>query len=107
LRLGSEIRRVEGDEFLRNLLLTGTLGTTLREQIAGSLLPALLKSTDPKVALPAVAHNFTTIHKAQFQENSGRLVLVLDGELRFSDDQTKEFANQLKQRLSAQQTSGQ
>jgi hypothetical protein len=34
-------------------------------------------------------------------------VLVLDGELRFSDDQTKEFANQLKQRLSAQQTSGQ
>lgn len=107
LRLGSEIRRVEGDEFLRNLLLTGTLGTTLREQIAGSLLPALQKSTDPKVALPAVAHNFTTIHKAQFQENSGRLVLVLDGELRFSDDQTKEFANQLKQRLSAQQTSGQ
>ena len=76
LHLASEITRVEADGFLRNLLRSGDLGATL-----GS----------------------ATLQKVQFQDaGASQLNLVLDGELQFSDEQTQQFAVQLKQRLSAQ-----
>ena len=44
--------------------------------------------------------------KAQFQQNAGHLALLLNGRLELSDQQTQEFANQVKQQqLSAQQGS--
>jgi hypothetical protein len=106
LRLVSEISRVDADRFLRDLLRSGDLGETLRDRIAASVLPAMQKGADLKAALPPVAENSATLQKAQFQNaGAGQLSLVLDGQLQFSDDQTKLFAAQLKQRLSAQQTS--
>src|SRR5208283_710104 len=77
LRLVSEINRVNADGLLRDLLRSGDLGVTLREQIAASLLPAL-------------------------QTGADQLSLALNGQLQFSDEQTEQFAAQLKQRLSAQ-----
>jgi hypothetical protein len=103
LGLISEISRVDADGLLRDLLRSGDLGATLRDQIAASLLSALQKGTDLKATLPAAAQESATIQKAQFQSaGADQLSLVLDGQLRFSDDQTKQFATQLKQRLSAQ-----
>ncbi len=103
LRLASEITRVEADGFLRSLLRSGDLGATLRDQIAASLLSALQKGTDLKVTLPPVAQGSATLQKAQFQDaGASQLNLVLDGQLQFSDEQTQQFAAQLKQRLSAQ-----
>jgi hypothetical protein len=106
LRLVSETGRVEADGFLRDLLQSGDLGNTLREQIAASLLSAMQTGTDLKLMLPPVAQGSATIQKAQFQDDSaGRLSLILDGQMQFSDEQTKQLATQLKQRISAQQTS--
>ncbi|MFI5098824.1 MAG: hypothetical protein ACHQT6_12695 [Candidatus Acidiferrales bacterium] len=106
LGLVSEISRVDADGLLRDLLRSGDLGVTLREQIAASLLSVLRKSADLKVALPPAAQDSATIQKAQFQDaGADQLSLVLDGQLQFSDEQTKQFAAQLKQRLSAQETS--
>jgi len=103
LHLASEITRVEADGFLRNLLRSGDLGATLRDQIAASLLSALQKGTDLKATLPPVAQGSATLQKVQFQDaGASQLNLVLDGELQFSDEQTQQFAVQLKQRLSAQ-----
>ena len=101
--LVSEITHVEATGPLRNSLRSGDLGATLRDQIAASLLTALQKSADIKSTLPPVAQQSSTLQKAQFQ-NAGadQLSLVLDGQLQFTDDQTKQFAAQLKQRLSAQ-----
>jgi hypothetical protein len=104
LRLAAEIGRVDADEFLRDLL-SDSLGATLREKITASLLSAMQKGADLKVTLPPVAQGFATIQKAQFRESTGRLSLILDGELQLSDEQTQQFATQLKQRLSAQETS--
>jgi hypothetical protein len=43
------------------------------------------------------------MQKVRFRDaGTGHLSLVLDGELKLSGDQTREFAAQLKQRLSAQ-----
>jgi hypothetical protein len=105
LKLASEITRVEATGMLRNSLRSGDLGTTLRDQIAALLLSALQKSADIKSALPPVAQGSATLQKAQFQDaGADQLTLVLDGQLQFSDEQTKQFAAQLKQRLSAQGT---
>jgi len=105
LQLSSEFGRVDAQGLLRESLLSGSFGETLREQIAASFLSALQKGADLKAALPSAAQS-ATIRKAQFQDaGAGQLRLVLEGQLQLSEEQTKQFAAQLKQRLSAQQTS--
>jgi hypothetical protein len=103
LHLVSEITRVDATGFLRNSLRSGDLGVTLREQIAASLLSALQQVANLRTTLPPVAQESATLQKAQFQDaGADQLNLVLDGQLQFSDEQTQQFAAQLKQRLSAQ-----
>ncbi|MGD0414742.1 MAG: hypothetical protein ABSA80_05260 [Terriglobales bacterium] len=103
LGLVAEITRVEASGFLRDSLRSGDLGVTLREQIAASLLSALQKGTDLKTTLPPAAQPSAILQKAQFQDaGADQLNLVLDGQLQFSDEQTQQFAAQLKQLLSAQ-----
>jgi hypothetical protein len=103
LGLVSEITRVDATGFLRDMLRSGDLGATLRDQIAASLLSALQKGTDLKATLPPAAQESATIQKAQFQSaGADQLSLVLDGQLQLSDEQTKQFATQLKQHLAAQ-----
>jgi hypothetical protein len=108
LHLVSEITRVDATGFLRNSLRSGDLGVTLREQIAASLLSALQQVANLRTTLPPVAQESATLQKAQFQDaGADQLNLVLDGQLQFSDEQTQQFAAQLKQRLSAQGASPQ
>jgi hypothetical protein len=106
LHLVSEISRVDADGFLRDMLLTGQLGVTLRERIAASFLFIMQRGANFKTAMPPAAQERANIRKAQFQDaGAGRLTLVLDGELQLSDEQAKQFTDQLKERLSAQKTS--
>jgi len=103
LRLVSGIGRVDADEFLREPLLSGSLGATLRDRITALLLSAMQKGTDLKTTLPSAAQKAATMQKAQFEDASaGQLSLIIDGQLQLSDEQTQQFASQLKQRLSAQ-----
>ncbi len=105
LRLVSEISRVNADGILRDLLRSGDLGVTLREQIAASVVSALQKIADLKATLPRVAQESAILENAQFQDaGADQLSLILNGELQLSDEQTEQFAAQLKQRLSAQGT---
>lgn len=106
--LVSEITRVQAQGFLRDSLRSGDLGVTLREQIAASVLSALQKGADLKTTLPPAAQTSATLQKAQFQDaGTDELSLVLDGQFQLSDEQTQQFAAQVKQRLSAQGTTGQ
>ena len=106
LRLASEFGRIDADGLLRESLLSGSLGDTVREQAAAALYPAMLKAANLKAALPPAAQGSGTIRKAQFQDaGAGQLRLVLEGQLQLSDEQTKQFVAQLKQPLSAQETS--
>ena len=105
LSLVSEITRVDAERFLRDMLRSGDLGDTLRQQIAASVLSALQKGTDLKATLPPAAQQSATLQKAQFQDaGAGQLSLLLEGQLQFSDEQTQQFAAQLKQPQSAQAT---
>ena len=90
------------------LLISGSLGATVSEQVAESLVSAMQKGTLLEALLPPVARQSATIEKVQFRDDGAEaLSLVLDGQLRLSDEQTKQFAAQLKQRLSTQATSPQ
>jgi hypothetical protein len=103
LGLVSEITRVDADRLLRDLLRSGDLGVTLREQITASLLSAMQKGTDFKSTLPPAAQPSAILQKAQFQDaGADQLNLVLEGQLQFTEEQAEQFATQLKQRLSAQ-----
>jgi hypothetical protein len=106
LHLASEFGRVDAEGLFRESLLSGTLGDTVRQQVAASLLPAMETAANLKATLPPVAQESATLRKAQFQDaGAGQLRLVLDGQLQLSDEQTKQFVVQLKQPMSAQQTS--
>jgi hypothetical protein len=108
LHLASEITRVDASSFVRDSLRSDDLNVTLREQIAASLLSALQLGADLKTTLPPAAQKSVTFQKARFQDDGAdQLSLVLDGQLQLSDEQTQQFAAQLKQRLSAQGTSPQ
>jgi hypothetical protein len=106
VHLASEFGRVDADGLFRESLLSGSLGDTVREQVAAGLFPAMATAANLKATLPPVAQDSATLLKAQFQDaGAGQLRLVLDGQLQLSDEQTKQFAVQLKQPMSAQQTS--
>jgi hypothetical protein len=97
LGLISEITRVDAERFLRDMLRSGDLGDTLREQITAAVLYAMQKGTDPRATLPPAAQPSATLQKAQFQDaGAGQLSLVLEGQLQFSEEQTQQFAAQLK-----------
>ncbi len=103
LGLVSEISGVEGGGLVGKLLRSGDLGVTLREQIAASLVPFLQKAADVKATLPLAAQESASIQKALFQNGGAdQLNLVLEGQMELTDEQTTQFAAQLKQRLSAQ-----
>ena len=108
LHLVPEIGHVDADEVFRDSLATGSLGATLAGQVSNLVLSAMQRGADLKAILPPAARDAATIQKAQFQAGgAGQLRLVLDGQLQFSEEQTKEFAAELKQQLSAQAISPQ
>ena len=105
LQFISEITRVDAEGFLRDSLRSGDLGVQIREEIAAVLLAALQQTADLKTALPPVAQQSATLQSAEFQDaGADQLNLVLEARMEFSDEQTKQFALQLKQHLSAQGT---
>jgi hypothetical protein len=103
LRFDSEINRVEAQGFLHDLLRSGDLGATLRKQIASTVLNATRGAADIRAALPPVAQESATLQRVEFQDaGSDQLKLSLEGQVQLSEEQTQQFAAQLKQSLSAQ-----
>jgi hypothetical protein len=106
LHLASEFGRIDAEGLLRESLLTGSLGDTLREEITTPFLSAMQKGADLKATLPPAAQESAIIRKAEFQEaGAGQLSLVLEGQIQLSDEQTRQIAGQVKQPLSSQETS--
>ena len=100
--LTPEIIRVDAEGILRTSLRTGDLGIELRDQIASSLLDALQKTSAVKATLPAAGQQSAAIKKVQFQDSGAdQLSLVVEGQMQLSEDQTKLFAAQLKQNVTA------
>jgi hypothetical protein len=106
LRLLPEISRVEAQGFWRERLREGDLGSTLGEQIAAVLLATMRKTADlGSIMLPPAVRELATLKQAHFEDaGEDQLQLAIEGQVLCSEQQTAQWAAQLKQSLSAQET---
>jgi hypothetical protein len=75
----------------------------IREKIRTAILSAMQKCTNLSATLPPVVQGYVTIQNAEFKDaGSGRLVIVLDGEIRITKEQVQILSKQVKQRMAAQ-----
>ncbi len=102
LRLVPEVGDIQADGSLGELLRSGALGDTIREKIRSSILSALNKGTNVGATLPPAVQGYVTIQSAEFKDGGGgRLLAILDGEARITQEQVKLLSDQLKERLAS------
>jgi len=108
LRLVPEIGRIDAEGLVAELLRSGSLGDDLRDKITEAILSAVRQGGDFSLTLPPAARGFAILHHAQFQgTGSGRLIAVLEGEIRLSDEKVSALTTELKRRSSSQETTQQ
>jgi phosphohistidine phosphatase SixA len=99
LQIATEIKRVDADRFLADLVRSGALGAALRDGIASSMVAAIM---DLKRALPAAGKDSAKAQSARFESTrEGELSAIVSGEMRISEEQTKLLGNQLKEQLAS------
>ena len=104
LRLAAQMGRIDAQGLMGDSLRSGSLGDTLRDKIAESLSSIVRQGVDFRAALPADARSYATLHRAQFQgTGSGKLLMILDGEIRVSDDKLAALTSELKEQSSINQ----
>jgi hypothetical protein len=93
IQIAAEVRKIDADGSLGELLRSGTLGDSIREEIEDSIESAIQKLTDLKGTLPAEIGNAAAIQTIQFADGgSGRLWLTIAGEVRLSAEQLRRVA---------------
>jgi len=103
LRLVPEVGPIQADGSLGALLRSGTLGDMLREKIRIAILSAMQKGTDLSATLPPAVQGYAKIKDARFKDGSdGRLLMLLDGEIKITNEQIQALSKQVKERVAAQ-----
>jgi len=104
LRLVPEIGPIQADGSLGELLRSGTLGDMLREKIRKAILSALQKGTDLSATLPQAVQGYAKIKDSRFKDaGSGRLLVLLDGEIQITNEQIQALSKQVKDQLATAQ----
>ncbi|MGA2880508.1 MAG: hypothetical protein ABSG13_16290 [Bryobacteraceae bacterium] len=94
--IAAGVRKVDADGSLGDLLRSGSVGDSIRDQISDSIESAIQKSADLKSALPAELEKAVTIHTVQFADGgAGRLWLTVGGEVRLSAEQLRVLVKEL------------
>lgn len=102
LRLVPEVVRIDAEGLIGDLLRSGALGDAVRDAVAQSVLSSVRQGGDFKVILPAAAQGYATLGHAQFEgTGAGRVIAVLDGEIRVSDDKATALTSELRGRSSS------
>jgi hypothetical protein len=102
LRLVPEVVRIDAEGLIGELLRSGSLGDAVRDAVAQSVLSTVRQGGDFKVNLPAAAQGYTTLRHAQFEgTGAGRVIAVLDGEIRVSNEKATALTTELRGRSSS------
>jgi hypothetical protein len=100
LRLTPELRPIQADGSLGELLRAGNLGEIIRDKIQDTILSAMQKGLDCNAILPPLLQGSVTIQDARFRDaGSGRLIVTLDAQAQITDDQLQDLEKQLRSRL--------
>ncbi len=106
LRLLPEIGRVDAEGLVGSLLRSGSLGETLRDKITESVLSTVRQGGDFKATLPPAAQGSAMLQRAHFQgTGSGRLLVMLEGEIRVPNERVAVLTSELKGRSRSQASS--
>jgi hypothetical protein len=96
IALTAQVRKIDADGSLGEVLRSGSFGDAIREKIAASIESAIQKSADMKSALPAGIESVAALQTIQFADGgAGRLWLTIDGEVRLSAEQSQGLAKQM------------
>jgi hypothetical protein len=102
LRLIPEVGPIQADGSLGELLRSGTPGDMIQEKIRKSILNALQKGTDLSATLPPAAQGNVTVQNAEFKDGgAGRLLVLLAGEIRATNEQIQALSKQVQGRIAA------
>ena len=102
LQLQPEVGDIQADGSLGELLRSGALGDAIKDKVRSSILSALHKGTDVGATLPPAVQGYVTIQNAEFKDGGdGRLLVILDGEARITEEQVRQLSAQVKERLAA------
>ncbi|MGA9542584.1 MAG: hypothetical protein WBQ85_03395 [Candidatus Sulfotelmatobacter sp.] len=102
LRLMANVDRIDAEGMIGELLRSGSLGDAMRDAVTQSVLSAVRQGGDFKLDLPASAQGYATLRHAQFEgTGAGRVIAVLDGEIRVSNDKATALTSELRGRSSS------
>ena len=102
LRLVPEMGQIRADGSLGELLRAGPLGEMIRNKVESSISSALQKGANLKATLPPSVQDYASIQNAEFKDGgTGNLLVVLDGQVRLTQQQVQYLTSQLKQHLSS------
>lgn len=99
LVIAAEIEHVEAERFLSDLLHSDTLGSDLREKVSQTVLAGIvgLKAALP----PAVAGDAKPLSVTFASPREDELTVVVSGEMKITEEQTKLMASQIKERAAS------
>jgi hypothetical protein len=97
MMLAAQVRKINADGSLGELLQNGSLGNLLREKITAAIQRNIQQAVNRKTTLPPAIEGLAVLQSAQFADGgAGRLWLTIAGEAHLSAEQfrgmTKELA---------------
>ncbi len=95
ISVDAQVRKIDADGSLGDVLRSGSVGDSIREEISDSIESAIQKVTDLKAALPAAIESAALIKTVQFADGGyGRLWLKLTGEVHLSAEEMRRGVGQ-------------
>jgi hypothetical protein len=96
IALTAQVRKIDADGSLGDLLRSGSFGDSIRRKIASSIESAIQKSANFKSTLPSAIENVAALETVQFADGgAGRLWLTITGEVRLSAEQFQDVTRKL------------
>ncbi len=96
IALAAEVRKIDADGSLGEVLRSGTFGDSIRERIAASIEAAVRKSADLRSIMPPEMAGVATVRSVRFADGvGGHLWLKASGEVRLGAEEFRKAANKL------------
>jgi hypothetical protein len=96
IQLAADVRKIDADGSLGELLRSGSFGDSLREKIAASIQSSIRKSANLQSALPASMEDLAALQSVQFADGgAGRLWLTIAAAVHLTADQFRDAARTL------------
>jgi hypothetical protein len=96
IALTAEVRKIDADGSLGEVLRSGSFGDSIREKVKTSIESSIQKSANLKSTLPAGLEEVAALRAIRFSDGGqGRLWLTVEGDVRITAEQFRGLAKQM------------